>query len=96
MEPGMYLTLLVLAIATLHLVNKTVTFVMRYRAASITKNRKAITSHNPRDDWYMFFHQSDLTGKLKNTTSKRSGKKDIDTSKYKRGDSRTALRNHMM
>lgn len=95
MEPGIYLTILVFAVAALHLTNKAVTFVIRYNAASSIKAHKAKKAPTHRDDWYMFFHQSDLTGNLKHKTTNKQGNKKINTGKHQRSDSRPVLRSHL-
>lgn len=95
MEPGIYLTTLVFAVAALHLINKAATFVIRYRAASSKKVHEVRKAPAHRDDWYMFFHQSDLTGDLKHKTTNKQGNKKINTEKQQRGDSRPVLRNHL-
>lgn len=96
MEPGIYLTTLVFAVAALHLINKAATFAIRYRAASSKKAHEVRKAPAHRDDWYMFFHQSDLTGDLKHKTTNKQGTKKINPGKHRRNDSRPVLRNHLM
>lgn len=95
MEPGIYLTTLVFSVAALHLINKAATFVIRYRAASSNKAREVSKAPAHRGDWYMFFHQSDLTGNLKHKTTNQLGNIKINTGKQQRNDSRPVLRNHL-
>lgn len=98
MEPGIYLTALVFAVAGLHLLNKTITHVSKFLAASgMMKNESASNVPTYRDDWYMFFHRSDLTGEPKKTMKKSKDNKNISSSsgKYKRRDSRPVLRSYL-
>ncbi len=62
MEPATFFTIMVFSVGALHLV---------WRAADsigklLGKNQQSLTygkrKENHRDDWYMFFHRSDLTG----------------------------------
>lgn len=98
MEPGFYLTTLVFAIAALHLINKVVTFVTGFRASSGMRPSESSKQPVQRDDWYMFFHRSDLTGKPvdKNETKRENALINSSSSgKHKRRDSRPTLRRHL-
>jgi hypothetical protein len=70
MVPGIYLTELVLAVCVLHLVWRLRKAIRRFRASSVRTQRAASKSAVQRDDWYMFFHCSDLTGEKKKPSNK--------------------------
>lgn len=99
MEPGFCMTTLVFAVAVLHLINKTIAYVSRFLAASGRTSNEPRKGSVQRDDWYMFFHRSDLLGKLevkheirrKNTSITSSS-----TKKQKKRDPRPALRRHFI
>jgi hypothetical protein len=97
MEPGIYLTALVFAVAALHLINKVVTYASSFRAASDIRPDKSTKASTQRDDWYMFFHRSDLTGEPEKKTKNKQENKKIGSSpgNYQRRDSRPALRRHL-
>jgi hypothetical protein len=95
MEPGLYLTTLVFAVAALHLINKAVTYVSGFLAASGMRSNKSRKVPAHRDDWYMFFHRSDLLGKPENKNKKKNTSISSSSTKYKRRDSRPALRRHL-
>jgi hypothetical protein len=98
MEPGFYLTTLVFAVAVLHLLNRTVTSVARFLAASGLRSNESRDKPGQRDDWYMFFHRSDLIGKPKkkdNTSKINMSIRPPFSEKQKRCDSRPVLRRHL-
>jgi len=75
MEPRIYLTALVLAVGVLHLVWKLVDVVKSYYAASGRKGLITQKAAVKRDDWYMFFYCSDLTGVKKKNGDQRANNK---------------------
>lgn len=97
METGYYLATLVFAVAALHLINRAVKYVSSYRAASGMRSNESIKVPVKRDDWYMFFHRSDLTGKPEKRNETKPKKSSISSSlvKHTRRDSRPALRKHL-
>jgi len=98
MEPGFYLTTLVFAVAVLHLINRAVTSVTRFLAASDLRLNESRKKPVQRDDWYMFFHRSDLIGKPKeknNTNRNNMSISSPSSEKQKRCDSRPVLRRHL-
>lgn len=96
MEPGIYLTGMVFAIGALHLITRLVTYVSHYYAASAMGQARSQKAPVHRDDWYVFFHRSDLTGEsLEKTTQKRDDKRsNISPRSSGRSDSRPALRRY--
>jgi hypothetical protein len=97
MEPGIYFTTLVFAVGALHLLSKVVAYVTGYLAASGLRPDKSSRVPAHRDDWYMFFHRSDLTGEPEKKTKNKQENKKIGSSpgNYQRRDSRPALRRHL-
>jgi len=97
MEPGFYLTTLVFAVAALHLINKSITYVSGFLAASGMRSNESRKVPAKRDDWYMFFHLSDLIGKpeKKNETKPENTSISSSLGKHKRRDSRPALRRQL-
>lgn len=96
MEPAMYMTGMVLAVGALHLVTRVVTYVSRYHAASKSGRAKSKKVPVHRDDWYMFFHRSDLTGESrdKRSSTRKDNHSDISPGTRQRRDTRTALRRY--
>jgi hypothetical protein len=94
MEPGIYFTALVFAVGALHLLSKVVAHVTGYLAASGLRPDKSKRLPAHRDDWYVFFHRSDLTGESQKKTKKKQQNKSANSSagKYQRPDSRPELR----
>lgn len=68
MEPGYSLTILVCAVGALHLAWRAGAYMSKYIASSKGLQAGAAKSVK-RDDWYMFFHRSDLTGELSEKVS---------------------------
>lgn len=93
MEPGIYLTALVFAVSALHLLNNVIRYVSSFHAASAKRPDESSKQPAHRDDWYMFFHRSDLTGDVKKKIRTTQGSTIISSSrsKNKRRDSRPAL-----
>jgi hypothetical protein len=96
MEPGMYMTGIVFAIGALHLVTRVVTYVSRYYAESASVQARAKKAPVQRDDWYMFFHRSQLTGEPEknNITRPIAVQPSVSSRINKRRDSRPALRRY--
>lgn len=92
MEPGIYLTALVLAVGVLHLVGKLAESVSHFHAASGKTQPGADKATEHRDDWYMFFHCSDLTGVTKEKAHKKRANSETGSSQgtRQRRDSRPA------
>jgi len=98
MEPGIYFTALVLAVAGLHLLNKVVTYVSSFRAASGLRQNSSKKASTQRVDWFVFFRCSDLTGEPeKKVRNKQQVNKHISSSpsNHKRRDRRPVLRRHL-
>jgi hypothetical protein len=63
MEPGFYFTALVIGTGVFHLVCQVADHLeKRLHSHSFRKNLSSRKTRK-RDDWYMFFHRSQLTGK---------------------------------
>lgn len=97
MEPGIYLTALVFAVVALHLLDKVVTAVSSFLAASGIRLSKPSKAPSKRDDWYMFFHRSDLIGESDQKPKKKPKNKKTNSfqGKYQRRDSRPLLRSQI-
>jgi len=91
MESGIYLTAMVLAVGALHLITRIAAYVGRYYAASGRGQARPPKAPVHRDDWYVFFHRSDLTG---DSPVKKSEKRAGTRTNTKRRDSRPALRRY--
>jgi hypothetical protein len=96
MEPGIYLTGMVFAVGVLHLATRLVTYVSRYYAASAFGQAGSKKAPVHRDDWYVFFHRSDLTGESESSTAisrgdRRSG---VSPGARRKRDSRPVLRRY--
>lgn len=63
METGIYFTALVLAVGVLHLVQKVIECIHRFKAPFGKTYNSVPKVPVKRDDWYVFFHCSDLIGK---------------------------------
>lgn len=63
MEPGIYLTALVFGIGALHLVNQFASSIGKLLNSAERNQAWTDRSQPRRDDWYVFFHCSDLIGK---------------------------------
>lgn len=57
METGIYLTALVFGVGFVHLAVQAASFMSSGKKAQSEKQKNVV-----RDDWYMFFHRSQLTG----------------------------------
>ncbi|MFT5698505.1 MAG: hypothetical protein ACI8ZB_001360 [Desulforhopalus sp.] len=97
MEPRIYLTALVLAVGGLHLVCRLVDVVSRFHAASSRARTGTHKAAVKRDDWYMFFHCSDLTGDKKETVHPKRTEKETSSSQGARlrSDSRPSARRYI-
>ena len=97
MEPGMYLTALVFAVAVLHLLNNMIRYVGSFRATSGKRSNVSSKLPTHRDDWYMFFYRSSLTGKAEKKIRNTQGKTTISSSfkRNKKRDSRPVLRHYL-
>lgn len=69
MEPGMYFTLLVFSVAGLQLVWQAAARLSKWLGMSNQNLMYGNRRQAKRDDWYVFFHRSDLTGSLNETSS---------------------------
>ncbi|WP_136809845.1 hypothetical protein [Desulfosediminicola flagellatus] len=96
MEPGMYLTALVITVSALHLLNNVIHYVSSFHTASAKRPDESNKLPAHRDDWYMFFHRSDLTGEAKKKIRTTKGNTITRSSpvKNKQRDSRPALRRY--
>lgn len=94
MEPGFYLTILVFAVAALHLVAQGID---AYRRSGKTAIKAKPITPAKRSDWYMFFHCSALTGETKEKAVASEQNRDISTNKgaSKVKDSRPSLRSNL-
>lgn len=96
MEPGMYFVWLVMGIGALHLVWNLAAYVSRFQSASEVRRTDSEGKIVSRDDWYMFFHCSDLTGQIagnqRNKTVPKSSGRSAGTSRQR--DSRLPATRH--
>lgn len=62
MEPATYLAIMVFSVGALHLVWQAASHIGKLLGKSQQTLTYGQRSKNRRDDWYVFFHRSDLTG----------------------------------
>jgi len=88
MESGFYFTALIIGIGAFHLISQVVDHFGKHMHA------KSNIKKQTRDDWYVFFHCSDLTGKKEtpkvNSNDNKQSKQ--STKRRPRTDRRTAAR----
>ena len=67
MEPAIYFTIFVLAIGVLQLICNVKSYISKFVATDQQLRASTTSQPTKRDDWYMFFHRSDVTGKVHHT-----------------------------
>ena len=94
MEPGFYFTALVIGTGAFHLVSQIADHISKTMHSKSDKQNLSAKKAPKRDDWYVFFNCSDLTGKQEDTHINYPGKQQNkkSSSRRRRADKRTAAR----
>lgn len=72
MEPATYFTIFVIGICALHLACQAADRIGTWMGKTQQHMTYGKTTKQSRDDWYVFFHRSDLTGQVENLDKNQS------------------------
>lgn len=91
MESGLLFSTLVLAVGAFHLISKASAFLGKQMAKfrDPAKTKKVV-----RDDWYMFFNRSDLTGERRKPEAEKKSPMSTNRSNSTTDRRRRAVRMH--